>query len=78
MADPRLQQQSGIGEWFAINSVFSRLIASSWSASTIHTGTVIARSSPAVKWGSVSHILLIWSRKDLYWPGVGDNARYSP
>jgi hypothetical protein len=27
--------------------------------------------------GSVSHILLIWSRKDLYWPGVGDNARYS-
>src|SRR5271167_1277860 len=27
--------------------------------------------------GSVSHILLIWSRKTLNWSGVGDSAWYS-
>ena len=43
----------------AMNSVFSRLIASSWSASTIQIGVVMAPSCALVKFGWVAHILKI-------------------
>ena len=36
------------GIWAAMNSVFSRLIASSWSASTIQVGVVMPFRSAAV------------------------------
>jgi len=65
MADVRLYEQFRAGISFAMNSVFSRLIASSWSPSTIQTGTLIACSFLAVKSGCVAHILVISSRKEL-------------
>src|SRR5580700_9710840 len=61
----------------ARNSVFSRLIASSWSPSTIHTGVAIFCRSSSVQFGWVPHILVIWARKALYSLGVGDIASYS-
>src|SRR5579863_7574366 len=61
----------------AMNRVFSRLIASSWSASTIQVGTVTRLRSSVVHLGWVSHILVIWARKAWYSVGVGDSASYS-
>ena len=60
-----------------MKSVFSRLIASSWSASTIQVGTLMPRRSAAVQFGCVSHILVIWARKDWYSVGVGESLSYS-
>jgi len=57
----------------AMNSVFSRLIASSWSASTIQVGVLMAPSCALVKFGWVAHILEIWSRKLLYSVGVAES-----
>src|SRR6266849_2708976 len=58
-----------------MNSVFSRLIASSWSASTIQVGTAMRWRSTAVQLGWVSHILVIWARKALYSVGVGGRGK---
>jgi hypothetical protein len=60
-----------------MNSVFSRWMASSWSASTIQVGTLIALRSLAVQFGCVSHILPISAKKLLNCPGVADSASYS-
>src|SRR5271155_1754954 len=61
----------------AMNSVLARLIASSWSASTIQVGTLMRYGSVAFQFGWVSHILVIWVRKGLYSRGVGDSFSYS-
>src|SRR6266851_9715983 len=70
-------KRPALGIFAAMNSVFSRLIGSSWSASTSQVGTVIFFRSSAIQFGWVSHILVIWARKALYSVGVGDSFSYS-
>src|SRR5260370_30841997 len=63
-------KKPALGSSPAMNSVFSRLIASSWPASPIHTGTAMRRNSSAVQFGWVSPIFSIWAGEDFYSVGV--------
>src|ERR1700681_4333006 len=71
------KRRPALGMLAAMNSVFSRLIASSWSASTIQVGTAMRLRSAAIQLGWVSHILVIWARNSLYSVGVGASVSYS-